>query len=466
MNKDVVIVGAGPAGIFTALELIRKGSRASILIVEKGQAVENRRCPKQQTKKCVNCKPYCHITTGFSGAGAFSDGKLSLSCEVGGDLPTLIGADLAQETIHYADGIYLEFGADAHVEGVGNTEAVKEIRKRAISAGLRLVDCPIRHMGTEKAQGIYLAIERYLQEHGVELLFGFECTNLLLEGAVCRGVSVTNGSVSYDIHAKHTVVATGRRGADWLEGLCAEYGIAHEPGTVDIGVRVEVRNEIMESVNRVLYESKLIGYPAPFKNKVRTFCQNPGGFVSQENYDNDLAVVNGHSYKELKSENTNLAILCSHNFNVPFNQPIAYAQKVGELTNMLGAGHILVQRFGDILDGKRTWQKELAVSNVKPTLPDAVAGDITAAMPYRAMTNIIHFIQAMDIVVPGFASIETLLYSPELKFYSNRIKMDADFNTSIEGLHCLGDSSGWTRGLMMASVMGVLMGRRIAAQQA
>ena len=466
MNKDVVIVGAGPAGIFTALELIRKGSRASILIVEKGQAVENRRCPKQQTKKCVNCKPYCHITTGFSGAGAFSDGKLSLSCEVGGDLPTLIGADLAQETIHYADGIYLEFGADAHVEGVGNTEAVKEIRKRAISAGLRLVDCPIRHMGTEKAQGIYLAIERYLQEHGVELLFGFECTNLLLEGAVCRGVSVTNGSASYDIHAKHTVVATGRRGADWLEGLCAEYGIAHEPGTVDIGVRVEVRSEVMEQVNEVLYESKLIGYPKPFKNKVRTFCQNPGGFVSQENYDNDLAVVNGHSYKELKSENTNLAILCSHNFNVPFNQPIAYAQKVGELTNMLGAGHILVQRFGDILDGKRTWQKELAVSNVKPTLPDAVAGDITAAMPYRAMTNIIHFIQAMDIVVPGFASIETLLYSPELKFYSNRIKMDADFNTSIEGLHCLGDSSGWTRGLMMASVMGVLMGRRIAAQQA
>ena len=461
MNKDVVIVGAGPAGIFTALEMIRKGSRQSILLVEKGQAIEHRRCPKTLTKQCVNCKPYCHITTGFSGAGAFSDGKLSLSCEVGGDLPSLIGADVAQSTIEYADGIYLEFGADAHVEGIGNTEEVKEIRKRAIAAGLRLVDCPIRHMGTEKAQGIYLGIERYLQEHGVEMLFGFTCTNLLLEGDVCEGISVSNGSISYDIHAKRTVVATGRRGADWLEHLCAEHSIDHEPGTVDIGVRVEVRNEVMEQVNKVLYESKLIGYPKPFKNKVRTFCQNPGGFVSQENYDNDLAVVNGHSYKELKSDNTNLAILCSHNFNVPFNQPIAYAQKVGELTNMLGAGHILVQRFGDILDGKRTWQKELSQSNIKPTLPDAVAGDITAAMPYRAMTNIINFIQAMDYVVPGFASIETLLYSPELKFYSNRIKMDADFNTSIRGLHCLGDSCGWTRGLMMASVMGVLMGRKI-----
>ena len=467
MNKDVVIVGAGPAGIFTALEMIRKGSRQSILLVEKGQAIEHRRCPKTLTKQCVNCKPYCHITTGFSGAGAFSDGKLSLSCEVGGDLPSLIGADVAQATIEYADGIYLEFGADEHVEGIGNTEEVKEIRKRAIAAGLRLVDCPIRHMGTEKAQGIYLGIERYLQEHGVEMLFGFACTNLLLDGDVCRGVSVSNGSISYDIHAKRTVVATGRRGADWLEHLCAEHGIDHEPGTVDIGVRVEVRNEVMEQVNKVLYESKLIGYPKPFKNKVRTFCQNPGGFVSQENYDNDLAVVNGHSYKELKSDNTNLAILCSHNFNVPFNQPIAYAQKVGELTNMLGAGHILVQRFGDILDGKRTWQKELSQSNIKPTLPDAVAGDITAAMPYRAMTNIINFIQAMDYVVPGFASIETLLYSPELKFYSNRIKMDADFNTSIRGLHCLGDSCGWTRGLMMASVMGVLMGRKIVeAEQA
>ena len=462
MKTDIVIIGAGPAGIFTALELLRKGSRKRITICEKGAAIENRRCPKAKTQKCVNCKPYCHITTGFSGAGAFSDGKLSLSHEVGGDLPTLIGEDLAQETIGYADSIYLEFGADTHIEGIGNTEAVKDIRKRAIQAGLKLVDCPIRHLGTEKAQSIYYGIEQYLLEHGVEILFGCECRDLILKDGACLGVRVVINGQAQEILAERTVVATGRRGADWLEGLCAEHGIAHSPGTVDIGVRVECRNEIMEKVNEVLYESKLIGYPKPFKNKVRTFCQNPGGFVSQENYDNNLAVVNGHSYKEKKSQNTNLSILCSHNFSVPFNQPIAYAQKVGELTNMLGAGHILVQRFGDILDGKRTWQKELQQSNVKPTLPDAVAGDITAAMPYRAMINIINFIHAMDHVVPGFASYETLLYSPELKFYSNRVKMDAHFNTSIKGLHCLGDSSGWTRGLMMASVMGVLMGREIA----
>ncbi len=465
MQTDVVIVGAGPSGIFTALEMIKRGTKQRIVIVEKGLAVEQRRCPKAVTGRCVNCKPYCHITTGFSGAGAFSDGKLSLSFEVGGDLPNLIGPDKAQAAIDYTDGIYLEFGADDHIEGINNSAAVKEIRRRAIQAGLKLVDCPIRHLGTEKAQDIYYAIEQYLLEHGVEMLFGHACENLILENNVCKGVLLNDGKQGFELFAKTVVIATGRRGADWLENICAEHSIAHQPGTVDIGVRVEVRNEVMETVNEVLYESKLIGYPQPFRNKVRTFCQNPGGFVSQENYDNDLAVVNGHAYKEKKSNNTNLAILCSHNFNVPFDQPIAYAQKVGELTNMLGAGHILVQRYGDILDGKRTWQRELSFSNVVPTLPDAIAGDITAAMPYRAMTNIINFIQAVDQVVPGFAAAETLLYSPELKFYSNRVKMDESFTTNIQGFYTLGDSSGWTRGLMMASVMGVLMGRRLATEE-
>ena len=461
MGEKVVIVGAGPAGIFTAIEMLKNGTKKEIVIVEKGASVENRHCPKSKTGYCMSCKPYCHITTGFSGAGAFSDGKLSLSYEVGGDLPNLVGENIVQETINYTDKIYIDFGADEHIEGVGNSDAVKDIRKRAIKAGLKLVDCPIRHLGTEKAQEIYLSIEKYLINNGVNIMFGYECVNLVLDGNICKGIVAKNSSEEYKIMADSVVVAAGRRGADWLEKICAEHNIAHQPGTVDIGVRVEVRNEVMETVNKVLYESKLIGYPKPFKNKVRTFCQNPGGLVSQENYDNNLAVVNGNSYKDLKTDNTNVAILCSHNFSEPFNQPIEYAQKVGELTNMLGAGHILVQRFGDILDGKRTWQRELSRSNVKPTLPDVVAGDITAAMPYRAMINIINFIQAVDKVVPGFASDETLLYSPELKFYSNRVKMDKDFNTNIKNLYCLGDSSGWTRGLMMASVMGVLMGRRL-----
>ena len=341
--------------------------------------------------------------------------KVESFYEVGGDLPTLIGEDFAQELINYTDKIYLEFGADEHVEGNYEGEEIKEIRKRAIRAGLQLVNCPIRHLGTEKAQQLYLNIQNYLQEKGVEMLFNTECDNIILENDVCKGVRIEDKSGVREIFGDEIVIATGRRGADWLEKVCQENGIAHKPGTVDIGVRVECRNEIMEMVNKVLYEGKLIGYPKPWKNKVRTFCQNPGGFVAQENYDNNLAVVNGHSFKDLKSENTNLSILVSHNFTEPFNQPIAYAQKVGELTNMLGAGHIMVQRYGDILDGKRTWAKELAQSNVRPTLKDAVAGDITAAMPYRAMTNIIEFIRMLDQVVPGFASGETLLYSPELE---------------------------------------------------
>ncbi len=467
MKTDVIIVGAGPAGIFTALEMLRRGSRKQIVMIEKGASVEKRACPKAKTGRCMNCKPYCHITTGFSGAGAFSDGKLSLSADVGGMLPELIGRDYAQEMIRYTDRIYLDFGADQHVEGAEETEEIRDIRLRAIRAGLKLVDCPIRHLGTEKAHQLYGDIQQYLLAHGVEIRFGVSCSNLILEGGRCLGVCLENakGENLGELRAETVVVATGRRGADWLEQLCIEHGIAHQPGTVDIGVRVETRNEVMEVVNRALYESKLVGYPPPFRDKVRTFCQNPGGFVAQENYDNNLAVVNGHSYKNLKSANTNVSILCSHNFTFPFNQPIAYAQKVGELTNMLADGRILVQRFGDILSGKRTWEKELTRSNLQPTLPDAVAGDITAAMPYRAMTNIIAFMQAMDQVVPGFAADETLLYSPELKFYSNRVKMDERLTTNIEGLFCLGDSSGWTRGLMMASVMGVIMGQRLARSE-
>lgn len=466
LKTDVLIIGAGPSGIFTALEMLKNGSKKKIMIVEKGLPVEKRHCPKAKTGKCVNCKPDCNITTGFSGAGAFSDGKLSLSCEVGGNLPDLIGHEFAQQMIEYTDGIYLSFGADKKVEGVGHDEKIKAIRLRAIQAGLKLVDCPIRHLGTEMAQELYGKIEKHLTDNGVEIIFKTECVDLIVEDGRAKGaVFLPCGkpeSEKFSVSADNVVIATGRKGADWLEDMCKKHNIEHLPGTVDIGVRVEVRNEVMEDVNEALYESKLIGYPKPFTNKVRTFCQNPGGFVSQENYDNNsLAVVNGHSYKNTKSDNTNLAILCSHNFRPPFDEPIPYAKKVGELVNMLADGHILVQRYGDILAGKRTWQEDLARSNVRPTLPDAVAGDLTAAMPYRTLMNIIKFIEAVDKVVPGFASEETLLYGPEIKFYSNKVKMDEKFNTNIEGLHCLGDSSGWTRGLMMASVMGVLMGREL-----
>ena len=382
--RKILIVGAGPAGIFTALELLKLGSKDEITILEQGRLIENRVCPKSKTKECIHCKPYCNITSGFSGAGAFSDGKLSLNREVGGDFPSLVGEELAQEIIDYTDKIYLEFGADTHVEGAEQTEEIREIRKSATIAGLKLVDCPIRHLGTEKAHQLYYDIEKYLLQNDVKILANSNCSDIVIEDGVCKGAIVNGEMIAADV----VVVATGRKGADWLDDMCRLHGIGREAGVVDIGVRVEVRNEVMEKVNRALYESKLIGYPKPFCNKVRTFCQNPGGFVAQENYDNDLAVVNGHSFKDLKSDNTNLAILCSHKFTYPFDDPIAYAKKVGEMVNMLGNDHILVQRLGDIKAGKRTWEKELSQTNLKPTLVDAVAGDITAAIPYRTMTCI------------------------------------------------------------------------------
>ncbi len=462
-KTDILIVGAGPAGIFCALGLLTAGDTRHITMVDRGVSIQNRTCPMERVGHCVGCDP-CRITTGFSGAGAFSDGKLSLSHEVGGDLPELVGTQLAQDTIARADKIYLEFGADERVEGVGNPVEVANIRRRAIAAGLKLVDCPIRHLGTERAQEIYARIEEYLLDAGVEMIFGATVTDLLVEDGTCFGAVYESKGETFEIRSGQTVVATGRRGADWLRRMCDAHGIDHKAGPVDLGVRVEVRNEVMESVNNVLYESKLIGYPNPFRDKVRTFCQNPGGFVSRENYDGGLAVVNGHSYKDRKSDNTNLAVLCTRNFRDPFDDPIAYASKVGELCNMLGDGHILVQRFGDILNGKRTWERDLKRSNVVPTLPDAEAGDISSALPYRAMTSIVEFIKAVDAVVPGFAAEETLLYAPELKFYSNRIQMEPDLTCSVRNLRCLGDSSGWTRGLMMSSVMGLLCADSLAGR--
>ena len=455
MTYDVMIIGAGPGGIFSAYELMKRKPEWKVAVLEAGNPLEKRHCPidGDKIKSCIHCKT-CAIMNGFGGAGAFSDGKYNLTNEFGGTLYEYIGKQKAMELMRYVDDINVACG------GAGTrlySTADSGFKRLCLQNNLHLLDASVRHLGTDINYKVLENLYAQLKEH-VEFHF---LTPVKALNAAEDGTYEAETDKGTFVGRK-CIISVGRSGSKWMESVCDALDIPTKSNRVDIGVRVEVRNEVMEMVNRVLYESKLVGYPRPFKNKVRTFCQNPGGFVSQENYDNNLAVVNGHSYKDLKSPNTNLAILCSHNFTEPFNQPISYAQKVGELTNMLGAGHILVQRFGDILDGKRTWPKELSQSNVRPTLVDAVAGDITAAMPYRAMMNIINFIQAVDHVVPGFASRETLLYSPELKFYSNRVKMDKDFNTSVAGLHCLGDSSGWTRGLMMASVMGVLMGRHLA----
>ena len=287
--------------------------------------------------------------------------------------------------------------------------------------------------------------------------------DFIIEDNVVKGVKIrlANGKKdeTTEIYGEKVVAAVGRKGANWLSEMCNKHNIKTEPGVVDIGVRYELPDEVMEKINKYMYEGKFIGRPAPFKDKVRTFCQNPSGFVAAEVYDNNLTLVNGHSYKDRKSTNTNLAILVSHHFKHPFNKPIDYGRNVAKNLNELGAGNIVVQRLGDIYRGKRTWEKELLTNKVEPTLKSAVAGDITFALGYRTMTDILQFIRQVDKVVEGFANPENLLYAPEIKFYSNQVAIDSNFETSVKNLYSIGDGGGMTRGLMMASCSGIQMAR-------
>ena len=470
-NKfDCIVIGMGPSGIFCAYELIKLGKAQNILLIEQGKRVEDRICPISKTGKCVKCKPYCNITSGFSGAGAFSDGKLSLynpkdeDIYIGGELHKYIGVPETKKLIDYTDKIYLDFGADKRLEGVDNQEEINEIYNKAQKEGITLINIPIRHLGTEKAHELYRNIEKYLEDNKVNMLFETAVKDLIVENNVIKGVvveNVKNNEVT-EYYSDHVVSAIGRKGANWLSEMCEKHNIDTRSGTVDIGVRYELPDEIMKDINKYMYEGKFIGHPHPFKDKVRTFCQNPSGFVSSEVYDNNMSLVNGHSYKDTKSTNTNLAILVSHNFTYPFKKPIEYGRNVAKNLNELGAGNVMVQRLGDIHRGRRTWEEDLAKNSVVPTLKSAVPGDITFAIGYRTMTDILEFINQMDKVVEGFADPDNLLYAPEIKFYSNRVVIDNNFETSIKGLYSVGDGGGMTRGLMMASCAGVQMGRILA----
>lgn len=460
MNQaDVIIIGAGPSGIFCAYELIKEKPDMKILMIEKGRPIEKRVCPKRKTKVCVGCKP-CSITTGFAGAGAFSDGKLSLSPDVGGNLPEILGYDRAQELIRESDDIYLKFGADQNVYGIDKQKEIEEIRRKAITANLKLIECPIRHLGTEEGYKIYTRLQEHLIEQGVHMLFNTMVDDIIIENGVVKAV-VTDSKETYS--AGEIIAAIGREGSDWFSHICSRHGIETEVGTVDIGVRVEVRDEVMEFLNKNLYEAKLVYYTPTFDDKVRTFCTNPSGEVATEYYENGLAVVNGHAYKskEYKTNNTNFALLVSKNFTKPFKTPIEYGKHIAQLSNMLCDGKILVQAFGDFQRGRRTTEERLCRNNLIPTLKDAVPGDLSLVLPHRIMVDIKEMILALDKVTPGIASDETLLYGVEVKFYSNKVVVNTDFETSVQGARAIGDGASVTRGLQQASANGISVARSI-----
>ena len=472
MKYDVIVVGMGPSSVFLAYELIKLKKAKNVLLIEEGRRVEKRICPITECGRCMHCKPVCNITSGFSGAGAFSDGKLSLynkedeDLYVGGELHKYIGLEKAKELIDYCDKIYLEFGAEKKLQGVEYKKEIQEYIEKSKKNDLNLISIPIRHLGTEKSHELYGKLEKYLEDNSINMMFDTVVSDLIINEGIVKGVevkpSIGKNSRVDKIYGDNVVVAVGRKGAKWLTNICNKHNIKTEAGVVDIGVRYELQDEVMENINKYMYEGKFIGKPGPFKDKVRTFCQNPSGFVSAEVYDNNLTLVNGHSYKEKKSNNTNLAILVSHKFNYPFDKPIEYGINFAKNLNELGAGNVLVQRLGDIYRGKRTWEKELKNNKVVPTLEAAVAGDITFALGYRTMTDILEFIKSVDKVVEGFADPHNLLYAPEIKFYSNKVKIDNNFETSIKGLYSIGDGGGLTRGLMMASASGISLARVLA----
>lgn len=464
---DVVIIGAGPAGIFTAIELKKKWPGAAILMVDKGRTIAERHCPAQTTGVCRACEP-CSITSGWSGAGAHSDGKLSLSPAVGGRLTDYLPEEEARALIAYADGIYLHFGARREVYGL-DERRVEDLAYEASKYNIQLIPCPVRHLGTELAAKVLERMYHYLvDELGVEFAPSTAAKEIAVDRDAGRvaGVLLHARGAERRVGARCVVVAPGRGGAEWLRKETERLGIETESNEVDIGVRVEAPNSILDRLTKDLYEAKLIYYSDTFDNRVRSFCMNPGGVVSEEHYDGQIAVVNGHSYADpaLKTHNTNFALLVSTRFTQPFREPIEYGKYIARLANMLTGGGVIVQRLGDLLRGRRTDHDRLRKSTTIPTLRSAVPGDLSYVLPHRYLTSIVETLRALENIIPGIYGRNTLLYGVEVKFYSSKVKVGENFETPIGNLYTIGDGAGITRGLMQASVTGIVVARDIAAR--
>lgn len=476
-HYDVIVVGSGPAGIFAALEIARS-SDLRVLLVEQGPDVSERRCLARTRGVCAHCSP-CHITTGWGGAGAFSDGKLTLSAEVGGWLSEYLGHDCLQGLIREVDSLYRSFGAPAQLYGA-ELEAWERWAEQAAKQGLRLVYSPVRHMGTERAISVLSAMRTQL-ENRIDILTGTAAVQILTVQdkttveAAGRGRErlaerptgrrlrvagvVTADGVQYQSTA--VIAAPGRAGSVWLAAEAERLGIPLKTNPVDIGVRVEVPAVLTDSITDELYEPKLIFTARRFEDQVRTFCMNPGGVVCTESW-GDAVTVNGHSYGDTgkRTANTNFALLVSTRFTEPFNEPIEYGKSIARLANMLGRD-VLVQRLADLRAGRRSTPERLGRSVVRPTLSTATPGDLSFALPFRHLQDIIDMLEALDALLPGVGGRDTLIYGVEVKFYSMRVAVDANLETPVRALYAVGDGAGITRGLVQASASGLVAARSI-----
>jgi len=456
MNKyDVIVIGAGASGVFLSYELTKLENKATVLMLDKGAPLESRACPIKlgKTETCIKCNP-CHIMSGYGGAGTLSDGKYNITTEFGGDLHSYVGVDHALELMEYVDQVLCNMGgSEAKLYSTGNSD----LRRLALQNNLKLLDAKVRHLGTDRNFQILQKMFDYSKDR-VEIKFytTVEKVNVLEDGSFQL---ITNKGDEY--FCDNLVMATGRSGSKWNGEVCEKLGIGQKNNRVDIGVRVELPAVIFKHITDDVYESKLVYKTDKYNDMVRTFCMNPYGEVVAENT-NGIVTVNGHSYADssLRTENTNFALLVSNNFTEPFRDSNEYGESIARLSNMLGGG-VLLQRFGDLVKGRRSSERRMAKCFTRPTLK-ATPGDLSLVIPKRQLDNIIEMIYALDKIAPGTANEDTLLYGVEVKFYNSKVEVDYNLETSIKNFYVLGDGSGVTHSLSQASASGVLVGRILA----
>ena len=453
-HYDVIVVGAGPAGIFAVMELMKASNSLKVLVIEKGSDIEKRRCPmKLKDIPCMAC-PECALLSGWGGAGAFSDGKLNLSPDIGGHVLRYMERKRLEELIAYVDKIYIKHGAPKKLYGQ-DTKKIEELGALASKNDLQFIPSRIRHIGTDRCLKVLKNMKTALRSKA-KVIFNSDVEKLLVEKKKARGVRLKDGT---EYRADYVVLAPGREGSKWLEGETRRLKLSVLKNPVDIGVRVEVPASVLEHLTSVTYEPKLVFDSKKFDDRVRTFCVNPYGEVVKE-YLKGIWTVNGHSYAKRKTNNTNFALLVSTTFTEPFNEPISYGRYISGLANFLGNG-VIVQRLGDLWRGRRSTDERILKGLVTPTLKDATPGDLSFVLPYRYLSDILEMLEVLDRIAPGVNSRHTLLYGVEVKFYSMQLKLSDSLETAIKNLFAVGDGPGVSRGLIQASVSGVVAAREI-----